>query len=79
MTRVRKELPSLFLPPTTTKRRKQSNPLKLTTHPVLSHPSNPREIQRKKPSSREGKPLFVCFVAMLVTWMSFASDARGLR
>jgi regulator of replication initiation timing len=26
------------------KRRKQSNPPKLTTHPVLSHPSNPREM-----------------------------------
>jgi hypothetical protein len=43
-TRVRRELPSSFLPPTTTKRKKQLNPPKLTTHPVISHPSNPREM-----------------------------------
>jgi hypothetical protein len=29
--------------PTTTSKRKQSNPPKLTTHPVQSHPSTPRE------------------------------------
>jgi hypothetical protein len=34
---------NLFLPPTTTKRRKQSNPPKLTTHPIQSHPSTLRE------------------------------------
>jgi hypothetical protein len=43
-TKVRRELPSLFLPPTTTKRRKQSNPLSLTTRPVQIHSSNPREM-----------------------------------
>jgi hypothetical protein len=33
-----------FIPtPTTTKRRKQSNPQKTTTHPIQSHPSTPRE------------------------------------
>jgi hypothetical protein len=43
-TRVRRELPSSFLSPTTTKRKKQLNQPKLTTHPIISHPSNPREI-----------------------------------
>jgi hypothetical protein len=36
-------LPSLFLALTTTKRRKHSNPPKLTTHPIQSHLSTPRE------------------------------------
>jgi hypothetical protein len=40
---VRIVLPSLFLALTTTKRRKHSNPPKLTTHPIQSHVSNPRE------------------------------------
>jgi hypothetical protein len=43
-TKVRRELPSLFLPPTITKRRKQSNLSSLTTYPVQSHPSTPREM-----------------------------------
>jgi hypothetical protein len=51
---------------------------KLTTHPIQSHPSTPREKWREKPSSRERKLLFACFVAMLVTWMSFTSGAREL-
>jgi hypothetical protein len=34
---------SLFLAPTTTKRRKHSNPPKLTTHKIQSHRSTPRE------------------------------------
>jgi hypothetical protein len=38
-----KSVPTLLLPATTTKRRKQSNPPKLTTHPIQSHPSTPRE------------------------------------
>jgi hypothetical protein len=42
-TRVRRVLPSLFLAPTTTKRRKHSNPQKLTTHLIQSHLSTPRE------------------------------------
>jgi Fe-S cluster biogenesis protein NfuA len=41
--RVRKVFISSFLAPTTTKRRKQSNPSKLTTQPIQSHPSTPRE------------------------------------
>jgi hypothetical protein len=38
-------LPSLFLAPPTTKRKQQSNPPKLTTHPTQSHPSTQREKQ----------------------------------
>jgi regulator of replication initiation timing len=38
-----KSAPSLFQAPTITRKRKQSNPTKLTTHPVQSHPSAPRE------------------------------------
>jgi hypothetical protein len=52
---------------------------KLITHPTESHPSTKREKQGKKPPSRERKHLFACFVAMLVTWMSFASSVRELR
>jgi flagellar biosynthesis protein FlhB len=76
---VRRVLPSLFLAPPTTKRKQQSNPPKLTTHPTQSHPSTQREKQGKKPLSRERKILFACFVAVLVTWMSFASGERELR
>jgi hypothetical protein len=36
-------LSSLFLVPTNIKRRKYSNPPKLTTHPIQSHLSIPRE------------------------------------
>jgi flagellar biosynthesis protein FlhB len=77
--RVRRVLPSLFLAPATIKKRKQSNPSKLTTHPIQSHPSTQREKQGKKPSSREMKHLFACFVAVLITYMSFASGERDLR
>jgi hypothetical protein len=42
-TRVRRVLSTLFLTPTTITRRKQANPPKLTTHPIQSHPSTPRE------------------------------------
>jgi flagellar biosynthesis protein FlhB len=76
---VRRVLPSLFLAPPTTKRKQQSNPPKLTTHPTQSHPSTQREKQGKKPPSREMNLLFTCFVAVLVTWMSFASGGRELR
>jgi hypothetical protein len=48
--RVRRVLPSLFIAPPTTKRKQQSNPLKLTTHPTQSHPSTQREKQGKKTS-----------------------------
>jgi hypothetical protein len=44
-----------------------------------SLPSTLREKRGKKPPSRERKPLFACFVAVRVTWMSFASGTRGLR
>jgi flagellar biosynthesis protein FlhB len=76
---VRRVLPSLFLAPPTTKRKQQSNPPKLTTHPTQSHPSTQREKKGKKPLSRERKLLFACFVAVLVTWMSFDSGERELR
>jgi hypothetical protein len=33
----------------------------------------------KNPLSRERKLLFVCFVAVLVTWMSFTSGRKELR
>jgi 2-hydroxy-3-keto-5-methylthiopentenyl-1-phosphate phosphatase len=36
-------LPSLFLPPIITKRKKHSNQSNSTTHPIPSHPSTPRE------------------------------------
>jgi hypothetical protein len=36
-TRMRRVLPSLFLTPTTTERRKYSDPPKLITHPIQSH------------------------------------------
>jgi hypothetical protein len=65
--RVRRVLASLFLAPTTTKRRKHSNLPTLTTHPIQSHLSNPCERKGKKPPSREKKLSFACFVAMLVT------------
>jgi flagellar biosynthesis protein FlhB len=76
---VRRVLLSLFLAPSTTKRKQQSNLPKLTTHPTQSHPSTQREKQGKKPPSRESKLLFACFVVVLITWMSFASGERELR
>jgi hypothetical protein len=39
-----KRLLSLFLAPTTTKKRKHSNQLKPTTHPIQIYPSNPRDM-----------------------------------
>jgi hypothetical protein len=69
-------LPSFFLAPTTTKRRKHSNPPELTTHPIQSHLSTPKERQGKKPPSQERKLLFAYFVTVLDTWMSYASVAR---
>jgi hypothetical protein len=35
-----------------------------------------REVRKETPKPRERKLLFACFVAVLVTCMSFASDAR---
>jgi hypothetical protein len=77
--KVRRVLLSLFLAPATIKKRKHSNQPKPITHPIQSHPSTQREKQEKKPLSREMKLLFACFVAVLVTWMSFASGGRELR
>jgi hypothetical protein len=76
---VRRVLPSLSLAPRTTKRRKYSNQPKPIIHPIQSHPSTQREKLGKKPLSQERKPLCACFVAVLVTWMSFASVTRELR
>jgi hypothetical protein len=77
--RVGRVAPSSFPAPPTTKRKQQSNPPKLTTHPTQSHASTQREKQGKKPPSRERKLLCACFMAVLVTWMSFASGERELR
>jgi hypothetical protein len=66
-TRVRRVLPSSFPAPPTKKRRKPSNPAKLTTHSIPSYPLTPREAWRKKPPSQERNALFACFVAALVT------------
>jgi hypothetical protein len=77
--RVRKVLPSSFTALPTTKSKQQLNPPKLTTHPTQSHPSTQREKQGKKLPNRERKLLCGCFVAVLVTWMSFASGDRELR
>jgi hypothetical protein len=77
--RIGRVLLSLFLAPATIKKRKHSNQPKLTTHPTQSHPSTQREKQGKKLLSLERKLLFACFVAVLVTWISFASDVRELR
>jgi hypothetical protein len=57
-----------------------------TIKPTIAHyPSNPkpsfnpkREVRKKSPSC-ERKLLCACFVAVPVTWMSFASGTRGLR
>jgi hypothetical protein len=70
---------SLFLAPATIKKRKHSNQPKSITHPIQSHHSTQREKKGKKPPTRESKLLFACFVAVLVTWMSFSSDERELR
>jgi hypothetical protein len=74
-----KSTPSSFPAPPTTKRKQQSNPPKLITHPSQSHPSTQRERQEMKPLGRERKRLFACFVVVLVTWMSFTCSIRELR
>jgi hypothetical protein len=49
-------------------------------YPSNPKPSfNPKREARKETLGRERKLLFACFVAMLVTWMSFASGRRELR
>jgi hypothetical protein len=51
-----------------------------THYPSNPKPSfNPKRGVKKETPSRDRKLLFACFVTMLVTWISFASDARVLR
>jgi uncharacterized BrkB/YihY/UPF0761 family membrane protein len=51
-----------------------------THYPSNPKPSfNPKREVRKETPSRERKLLFACFVAVLVTWMSFASGVREWR
>jgi hypothetical protein len=76
---VRRVFLNLFLAPTTINKRKHSNQPKPITHQIQSHSSTQREKEGKKPLSREKKLLCACFVAVLVTWMSFASGERELR
>jgi hypothetical protein len=42
--KVKRVLPSLFLTPIITKRKKHLNPSKPTTHPISSYPSTPRDV-----------------------------------
>jgi hypothetical protein len=70
---------SLFLAPATIKKRKHSSQPKPIIHPIQSHPSTQREMRRENSPSRERILLFAYFMAVLVTWMSFASDIRELR
>jgi hypothetical protein len=77
--RVRRVLLSLFLALAIIKKKKHSNQPNLITHPIQSHPSTQREKQGKKPPSQERELLCACFVAVLITWMSFASGERELR
>jgi regulator of replication initiation timing len=61
---------------------KEEEALKPTKAHYPSNPKpsfNPKREVRKKPPSQERKLLFACFVALLVTWMSFASGGRELR
>jgi hypothetical protein len=58
-TRVRRVLLSSFLAPTTTKKRKQSNLAKLTTHPIQSHHSTPREVKRESPKPKEEAFIYI--------------------
>jgi hypothetical protein len=61
---------------------KEEATIKFTKSHYSSNPKpsfNPKREVRKKTPSRERKLLCVCFVAVLVTWMSFASDGRELR
>jgi cation transport ATPase len=49
-------------------------------YPSNAKPSfNPKREARKETLSQERKILCACFVAVLVTWMSFASGGRELR
>jgi hypothetical protein len=41
--KCKKSAPKFIPTSTTTKRKQQSNPPNLTTHPIQSHPSTPRE------------------------------------
>jgi hypothetical protein len=76
---VKRVLPSLFLAQIITKRKKQSNQSKPTTHPIPSHPSTPREVRRKIFQIQVKKCTFACFVAVQIIWMSFVFDDREWR
>jgi hypothetical protein len=58
---------------------KEEEAPKPTTHPIQRHPLTQREKWEKNPLSRERKLLCACFVAVPITWMSFASITRELR
>jgi hypothetical protein len=54
-------------------------PIKVHYPSNLKPSFNPkRDVKRESPKPRE-EASFACFVAMLITWMSFASDVRKLR
>jgi hypothetical protein len=61
---------------------KEEEALKPTKTHYTSNPKSsfkPKRDVKKETPSRERKLLYAYFVAVLVTWMSFASGARGLR
>jgi hypothetical protein len=61
---------------------KEEEALKPTKAHYSSNPKpsfNPKREARKEPPKPREEALFACFVAVLVTWMSFAFDARELR
>jgi hypothetical protein len=61
---------------------KEEEALKPTETHYPSNPKssfNPKRGVKREPPSRERKLLFACFMAVLVTWMSFTSSIRDLR
>jgi hypothetical protein len=69
-----------FIP--TSNYHKEEKTIKSTKTHYISNPKpsfNPKRELRKETPNLERKLLFTCFVAVLVTWMSFASVARELR
>jgi hypothetical protein len=62
---------------------KEEETIKSTKAHYASNPKpsfNPkRDVKKETPKPRERMLLFACFVAVPVTWMSFASGVRGLR
>jgi hypothetical protein len=77
--RVEKSAPK-FVPSSNNHEEEEALKPTKTNYPFNPKPSfNPKREVRKETPSQERKLLFVCFVAVLVTWMSFASGARELR